>query len=85
VALPVEAIGDDRENRKAEMKRRNERRAARSSRRSSSFTRTWLNCNIVNIEGRKEIIKYGGKVAMMPLVAVAGIKVATAAMGIPFP
>lgn len=41
--------------------------------------------NKASIEERKELIKYGGKMFLILLVAVCGIKIVTAALEIPLP
>ncbi|MCE5255148.1 MAG: hypothetical protein LLG45_13260 [Actinomycetia bacterium] len=88
VASLVKAIEDDREDRKEERKQETEEREKdrQAQQETIRFYQGLVTCNNkASIEERKELIKYGGKVVMILLVAVVGIKVVTAAMGIPFP
>lgn len=88
VASLVKAIEEDREERKAERKQEAEEREKdrQVQQETIRFYQDLVTCNNkASIEERKEIIKYGGKVLMILLAAVMGIKVVTSAMGIPFP
>jgi len=88
VAALVKAIEDDREDRKEERKQEIEEREKdrRAQQDTIRFYQDLVTCNNkASIEERKELVKYGGKVIMILLVAVVGIKVLTATLGIPFP
>ncbi len=50
------------------------------------FLQGLVTCNNkASMDEREELIKFGGKVVMILLAAVVGLKVVTSAMGIPFP
>jgi hypothetical protein len=84
----VTAIEKDRQDRKEERMQEVEEREKdrKAMQQNITFYQNLVTSNNkASIEERKELIKYGGKVVMILLVAVVGIKVVTYAMGIPFP
>lgn len=50
------------------------------------FLQGLVTCNNkASVAERKELIKYGGKVVLILLAAVVGLRIVTAVLGLPFP